>query len=458
MATGEPIPLHRLETHGTVCGAVVVHVLGATLVEKHPADRSLAAVLKANHQLGSRDRRLISETLFAVLRWWGWLRHLAPQDMVAAIGTGRVPATTLSQWVPLFAAAWLLECREELPPGVLFWLRQAGVAPEKLPSIPPNAPLRDRRKLLRPFFSAKGTLPPLPEEALIPSWAIEKIASPRPLTELIDWLQRRPPVWLRAQTANTAALWDDLQQEGLQIITHQQLANAAKAQFAGVNLRLLPAFSRGEFEIQDLASQAVGYICAPQPGSRWWDACAGGGGKSLHLAWLMNRKGSLLATDNRAYKLQDLKLRARRAQFPNIRTKEWLGVPVPRYNASFNGVLVDTACSCSGTWRRNPDARWTTFPQDLPELTALQTQLLTNAADAVAPGGTLVYSTCSLFQEENDAIVQAFLNQHPDFALTPFVCPVTGRQTDGTNQLWPWDGDCDAMFCAKMTRATPLRN
>ena len=125
---------------------------------------------------------------------------------------------------------------------------------------------------------------------------------------------------------------------------------------------------------------------------------------------------------------------------------------MPTLKAHFDGVLVDTACSCSGTWRRNPDARWTTFPEEIPEFHALQLQLLTNSSMGVNTCGTLVYATCSMLRAENQEVVDAFLSTHGEFVLQPFQCPLTGRRTDGLHQLWFWDGDCDAMFVAKMKR------
>lgn len=448
------IPSKRIEGHSRACATVVADVLGKTLLEKRPADRSLAAVFYQNRQLGARDRRIISETLFSVLRWWGWLRHLAPPEFVDALAAGAPEALPLSlhRWYGCFAAAWFLDGRGELPPSASWWLYQAGIPRQRIKDVVAGTPVRERRRCLKGFFADGATLPPFAEEDLLPAWSLDEMACPRPLSELIEWLQKRPPVWLRAQTRDVDRLCGELAKADIKVERHALMKSSLCIHFSGVNLRTLPAFNEGRFEVQDLASQAVAQVCAPQPGEQWWDACAGGGGKTLHLAWLMGGKGSVMATDIRLHKLQDLKLRARRAQFPNIRYKEWQGVHVPRYSKLFHGVLVDTACSCSGTWRRNPDGRWTTTAADVAELNALQARLLANAADAVMPGGTLVYATCSMFKRENQDLVGQFLAQHPDFELVPYSCPLTGMACDGMQQLWPWDGDCDAMFMAKMRR------
>ncbi|MFA6816080.1 MAG: RsmB/NOP family class I SAM-dependent RNA methyltransferase [Lentisphaeria bacterium] len=461
-----PMPSSRVETQAKVGAGFVVQCLEKTFWTGKPSDRCLRDVFYANHQLGSRDRRIISETLFSVLRWWGWLKTLAPEEFFSVdkewIRNQKVPqdehapqrcVTNVYKWYGCLAASWALENRLDFPPSVAWWCRQRGVNPENFKALPDGAPLKDRRRYLPPFFS-KDDVPAFPEEDLVPEWTEKALSEPIPFLKLIDWLQHRPPVWLRGQTGSIVELCHNLQHNEVKVHPHKKMLCALKIQGAAANLRNLDVFRKGQFEFQDLASQAVGYVCAPKPGEQWWDCCAGGGGKTLQLAWLMEEKGSVLASDIRTHKLTELKLRARRAQFPNIRYKEWKGKEMPRFRNRFDGVLVDTACSCSGTWRRNPDARWTTTPEELKEFADLQLQLLTNASQGVVEGGTLVYSTCSMFACENQDIVNTFLAAHPEFKLAPYRCPVTGRETEGMNQIWPWDGDCDAMFTAKMWRSS----
>lgn len=438
--------------------SLIASVLGETLLRRRPADRSLSSAFYAHREYGSRDRRLISETLFAVLRWWGWLKHLMPRSFVQAWENQDENArlqVELHEFFPAFAAAWFLEGRTDVPAAVKFWLDAAHVDRGKIHFLPPDAPLLDRKRYLLPFLQKLHLQHvTLTDEELLPAWCLDNLVLPDGHTgnELLEWLQARPPVWLRTQTEDPKALYRQLAENNVRAAQHPRMASAWQLEFAGTNLRALPAFRDGLFEIQDIASQIVAIVCNPKPGQRWWDACAGGGGKTLHLASLMQQKGTVLATDIRLHKLEDLKLRARRAHFPNIRYKEWKGKDMPTLKNQFDGVLVDTACSCSGTWRRNPDARWTTFPAEIDEFTQLQLQLLTNAAKGAKPGATVVYSTCSMFERENQNVVSQFLEQNPDFVLTPFTCPMTGRQTSGMNQVWPWDADCDAMFTAKLTR------
>ncbi len=428
-------------------------ILERAFFEALPADKALSSYLRQNHQLGSRDRRIISETLFAVLRWWGWLRHVAPPAFASAVARRAALRyfPSYEEWFPCFGASWLLDGGPQLPPAALWWLRKSGIDYAEMPAQP--LPVSRRHVLLRPFFSQHGGMPPMGPEDLFPKWCRGEVDTQADWMKLTEWFQARPPVWLRAQTDDVGGLIREFSRLGVGLSPAHGMPQALKATFAGINLRQTEPFLKGRFEIQDAASQAISIICSPNPGENWWDCCAGAGGKTLHLAWLMNGKGRIQATDNRFFKLEDLKKRARRCGFSNILCKEWLGLEVPRLRKHFHGVLVDAPCSCSGTWRRNPGARWTTDANDVAELCELQLRLLSNAATAVAPGGTLAYATCSMFKRENQGVVDAFLERHGDeFELEPFKSPLTGACTDGSLQIWPWDMDCDAMFAAKFRR------
>lgn len=452
----DSIPAARVKSQATACAMACARVLWESLARGRPADRALAATLRDNRQLGSRDRRLLSETVFAALRWWGWIGPLAPAPFRAALAAGREgagsdqpPELRAAAWASLLGAAWVLE-GGEVPPAAGLWLGLALPQARTALAADPGMTLEQRRALLAPFLSALGALPA--PASLLPDWAPALIDCPRPLDELLEWLQRRPPVWLRAQTADLEGLVRELREAGVEVQPHPRLAPALCTPPPRVNLRTLEVFRAGRIEVQDLASQLVGLVCAPCPGQRWWDACAGAGGKTLQLADLMARKGSVTASDIRLYKLEDLRRRARRAGFPNIRTREWKGKALPEHRGHFDGVLVDSPCSCSGTWRRNPDGRWTLRQNEMREFAALQGRLLAHAAAAVRPGGVLVYATCSMFRPENRGVVDAFLAGTSAFRLDPFDHPLTGAPTDGTLHTWPWDGDCDAMFVARFRR------
>lgn len=442
----------KLNAQARAIKAVVAELLRRVLIEHMPADRTLAAYLRSHREMGSRDRRVISETVYAVFRWWGWLRRLVFEDEVQSARVA--PEVFLDQnaafWPKLLAGAVVLE---GLPYDGL--LRMWGDGEGLITSKP--APVASPRDLsARADFFRRLLGPPdnksLALEELAPAWLADEVRCPRQLAELILWLQRRPPLWLRIQSSEPKAVISELEQAGLDVKLHPHLPEAANVGYPRINLYTLPAYREGRVEIQDLASQAVGRVCAPTPGQRWWDACAGGGGKTLVLAQYLCGKGNVVATDIRERKLREARRRARRGGFHNIRTRLWLGRRVPSRPGSFDGVLVDAPCTCSGTWRRNPAARWSLSRENIVKMAEIQTKLLVCAAEGVKPGGVLVYATCSFFFAENEAVVRQFLRLRRDFVLEPFEHPLNGEPTAGMVQIWPWDGDCDAMFVAKCRR------
>ncbi len=219
------------------------------------------------------------------------------------------------------------------------------------------------------------------------------------------------------------------------------------------NMFRQPEFHAGEFEIQDIASQAVGLACAPQPGQTWWDACAGEGGKLLHLSALMQGKGMIWASDRAEWRLKKLKLRAGRAQCFNYRTALWDGGMKLPTKTRFDGVLLDAPCSGLGTWHRNPHARWTTTPQDVAELAAVQTRLLNQVAPAVKPGGKLIYSVCTLTRAETADVAATFQGTHPEFTTLPLPDHFRpGASPQPQLLLWPQDTGGGGMFIAGWQR------
>jgi 16S rRNA (cytosine967-C5)-methyltransferase len=215
------------------------------------------------------------------------------------------------------------------------------------------------------------------------------------------------------------------------------------------DLFLTPAFHRGAFEIQDLASQLVGHACAPQPGETWWDACAGEGGKLLHLSDLMRNKGLLWATDRNPRRLATLRRRAARAGVFNFRPATWDGGARLPTKTKFDGVLLDAPCSGVGTWQRNPHARWTTGPEDVAELAVTQRALLEHTLPAVRPGGRLVYAVCTLTRRETTELASAFGAAHPELEPTPLFGVPDGP---ASLTLWPQELEANGMFLAAWRR------
>jgi 16S rRNA (cytosine967-C5)-methyltransferase len=417
-------------------GPETVRRVARVVGESRPADETLAALFRAHREYGARDRRFLSDLVFSYFRWLGWLRDVAP-DAACAI-------------------AWFLDAERDHPAARILaekaGLAELGREPALLAasSVPAKAiALQVRLHLPNP---------PSPFQ-LVPAWTAGALAIPpgahpaEHRLHCIESFQRRPPTWLRAAREHERDLLDELRKAGIEVAPHPAVPEALSTPGWSP---LAPLASRigALYAIQDLSSQCVGLLCDARPGQRWWDVCAGAGGKSLHLADLMAGEGSILATDVRETSLRELRRRAAEAGVRCVRTRRvGPGIPGPRPGESFDGVLVDAPCSGVGTWARNPDARWRTSEDFVASRAAMQIALLEAAAPGVARGGALVYAVCTVTSAETLAVAERFVNTHPEFELDPAPHPLTGRPTDGRAWIWPWDGPCTGMFVARFKRS-----
>jgi 16S rRNA (cytosine967-C5)-methyltransferase len=283
----------------------------------------------------------------------------------------------------------------------------------------------------------------------VPDWTREHVEV---TPEWARALQSEPALWLRARPGEGKLVSTKL--GNCRAFGEGALGDILKYN-GREDLFRHPAFQEGAFELQDISSQAVGLICAPQSNQTWWDACAGEGGKLLHLSALMGNKGLVWATDRAAWRLDKLKRRAARARVFNCRTRVWNGGENLPTKTRFDGVLVDAPCSGIGTWQRNPHARWTTTPQDVSELAEVQKRLVRHVAPAVKPGGKLIYAVCSLARSETTEVAQSFLAEHPFFETIPTTNPLA-PDLPSSAQLWLWPQQFggNGMFISAWSRQT----
>lgn len=231
----------------------------------------------------------------------------------------------------------------------------------------------------------------------------------------------QPPLWLRHKASVTPT---DI---AMSLIDQRIEANVSKEGFlyltGGAGVQSSHEYNAGLIEVQDWASQQIALAVDVKPGQKVWDACAGAGGKTLAIGARMANRGALVATDLHAYKLEELKKRAKRSEIFNVRSFVWEGnapLRLPKEIAQqkgFDWVLVDAPCSAAGTWRRNPDARWRMNGADTRELIELQRQILTHVIPGIRAGGHLVYATCSWQVAENEAQVEWLLAHEPRLSL-----------------------------------------
>jgi 16S rRNA (cytosine967-C5)-methyltransferase len=400
-----------------------------------PVDRFLSRLFKDHRELGSRDRRLLSDAVFAWFRWHGWLHALEGPPRAA-------------RW----AAAYYLDAVERHP-AIDALLANAGLDPA-LFEPGGGRPCAEKTRLVAGWFPEGRH--PLITEVIPTAWA-KALYVPagsdrdRHQARCAEAFQQRPPLWLRANPGSGGRLLDQLARAGYPARIHPRLADAVAVDQA-VPSSFLQRSAKW-VAVQDLASQCVGAVCDPQGGQRWRDVCAGAGGKSLHLAVLMRNRGRILAEDVRPAALRELERRSRAAGLSIISTRPVNDPPAHRRSAEpADGILVDAPCSGVGTWSRNPDARWRAPMERLPRWAEEQSALLEQAATGLRPGGRLVYAVCTLTRRETLDVTDAFQARHPDFRLDPGPHPLTGIMTDGTYWVWPWDGPCDGMFITRLRR------
>jgi 16S rRNA (cytosine967-C5)-methyltransferase len=429
-----------VETLSAATLATAETVERAVFGERRRADRAIAWALRNRRDLAAPDLRFIARSVMALFRWHGWVRSL------------ELP--TLEERLLL---SWLLDA-PTVHPVCRVWGRSIGRDASRLVAMGDAPGWTSRAEGLKRWVEGR----PVNADPwrLVPSWVREHLPLPpgagspkSKRLELLSSLQSRPALWIRAQGADEQSVWKELRALGLKPWVHRRMTGAALLE-TEADLYHTDAFRRGLLEIQDLASQAVGFVCDPDPGERWWDACAGAGGKAIHLASLMRGKGLVVATDSHTARLQETARRARRSPYRNLTTKPWNGKHTAGKPHSFDGVLVDAPCSAIGTWRRNPDARWTLEPDAIPRLAAIQLELLQAASAGVKNGGTLVYSVCTLTLAETTGVIESFLEAEPTFRLDPFSDPLTGEPTRGTLRTWPHQSNSDAMFIARMVRTS----
>jgi 16S rRNA (cytosine967-C5)-methyltransferase len=219
------------------------------------------------------------------------------------------------------------------------------------------------------------------------------------------------------------------------------------------NVQASGAYKEGWYEVQDEGSQLISLIADPRPGSIILDACAGAGGKSLHLADLLRGNGTIFAVDAGKSRLDELDLRARRAGVANIHAVT-TAHPLPAV-FSADLVLVDAPCTGVGTIRRNPWIKWRVTETSATNYAGKQRNLLDANVRFVKEGGVMMYATCSLLREENENVVASFLTSHPEFRIMPVephVCRPSMVTPEGIVKILPYDADTDGFFAAKLVR------
>jgi 16S rRNA (cytosine967-C5)-methyltransferase len=360
----------------------VIDSLMAIFNEGEYADKAVARALKKDKRWGSADRKFVAETIYEIVRW---------KRLYAEIAEVREPYDRDNVW--RIFAVWAVLRGINLPDWKYF---------EDTPSRKIKGKF-DELSRVRKF---KESIPDWMDELGVKELGEEKWSK-----ELAAQNQQAQVI-LRVNTLKTTkeklrALLMDLDIETNPVKDYED-ALVLKER---ANVFMTQAFKDGLFEVQDASSQLVAYFLDVQPGMRVVDTCAGAGGKTLHLASLMQNKGQLIAMDLYESKLKQLKLRAKRNGAFNIEPRVIeSSKTIKKLHEKADRVLIDAPCSGLGVMKRNPDSKWKLQPEFIENIKKVQEEVLQNYSKIVKPGGKLVYATCSVLPSENEEQIKKFLN------------------------------------------------
>ena len=355
--------------------------------EKKYADKVIERLLKAHRKWGSQDRQTVSEIFYNIIRWKKRLEYY--------MGEGVKPNNVY-----------------KLILVYLLWSKSHYKKFEEFDGIK----VADILTKLK-----KGTVPTKAIEFSIPEWLAETLEKElgRNWEREMLALNEQAPTVLRTNTLKTTPreLVADLRDENVECFTIKNYPDAVQLE-EKKNVFLTSAFKDGLFEVQDASSQKIGELLDVKEGMRVVDACAGAGGKTLHLAALMKNKGQIIALDIYEWKLAELRRRAKRAGAHNIETRLISDNKViKRLHEKADRLLIDAPCSGLGVLKRNPDSKWKIDQDFIDRIKGEQQQILQDYSKILKKGGQMIYATCSILPSENNEQVQLFLKNNPDFSL-----------------------------------------
>lgn len=359
----------------------IEHVLDTSL----HADKALTQLLQNNPQWNLDERQYVVSNYYHIFRFKRLLAYLLEHEEM-----------------PLDGFGYWLTCQVVTAQPLPEWVDTERYNLEKLQSLIEQAPQAVR-------LSLPDWLNEVANEQLGEQWPAVASA-----------LNQSAQQYLRVNSlkSDIATVTDSLAKEGIKVSQIALDSHVALKVESNSHLFRSQAFQAGWFEMQDAGSQQIVPFLEIQPGHKVVDACAGAGGKSLHIAALMENKGRLLSMDIHEHKLETLKQRAKRAGVHVAETRVIQNnKTIKRQKEKFDRVLLDVPCSGLGVLKRNPDAKWHLNSQNLDTLIALQTDILARYSQMCKVGGKLVYATCSILPSENEQQVERFLANNPNWQL-----------------------------------------
>jgi 16S rRNA (cytosine967-C5)-methyltransferase len=404
-------------------------------------DGSLDAITSVTNRLSRRDRSLFNALLYGVLRWRGRLDYIISHFSNTPLKKIE-PAVLNILRLGLFQIIYLDRIPDSAAVNTaveltrkMGALRAAGFVNALLRKTAANFSDVDFPTLRSDpaaFFATAHSLP---------AWLARRWSqryNPETLATLCETINTVPPITIRTNTLKVTRqqLMRSLEED----VEHVSSAPDAPDGIIMKKLKRpipdLPAFKNGWFQVQDEAAQLVSLLIDPQPGESVLDACAGLGGKTAHLAQLMQNQGNIVAMDKDEKKLQQLDSEMQRLVISIVHpSRHDLNLaPGTELQGDFDRILLDAPCSGLGVLRRNPDIKWKSNEAGLKRHAGIQKRFLENLVQLIKPNGILVYAVCSVEPEENEAVVNAFLKKHPEFVIdkSPGKLPETVHSRIGT--------------------------
>jgi 16S rRNA (cytosine967-C5)-methyltransferase len=444
--------------------AIAMHTLMQVVRRGSFPDVLLDIYFKEHPKLDSRDRALVTELVYGVLRWQGRLDWIINQQI--KIKPDKVDLTVR---LILRLAVYQLLFLDRIPAAAA-----VHEAVELAKASQPKHVVRFVNGVLRTISRKSIVLKEADPEGSVehrlamlysyPVWLVQHWLTLLGNAETESFCQASnqiPPTTVRVNTLKTtvAALATSLKELGFFVEFGKFVPEALHLRSIRTDLSSLDHYERGEFQVQDEASQLVAHLLQPQPGERILDACAGLGAKSTHLAQLVENQGKIIALDNQGWKLTRLMQNAQRLEISCIEPVEMdvLELVPSGEEFSFDRILLDAPCTGLGVIRRNPDIKWKVKPRDFRRLHLVQKEMLERLAPLLKPGGSLLYATCTVSEEENEETVQSFLAEHPNYQLEsarPYLPPgsVDVLTRSGAMQTWPHRHGIDGFFAARLRR------
>ena len=427
-------------------------------------DVLLDVYFKEHPELDRRDRALVTELVYGVLRWQGRLDWIIDQQINISPRKVELPVRLI-----LRLATYQLLFLDRIPASAA-----VNEAVELAKGSQPKHVVRFVNGVLRTISrNAKTLKVDNPEGSTAHSLAMQYSYPEWLIQHWLDELGHEeteafctasnqvPPTSIRVNSLQTTAaeLAASLKDLGFSVAPGNLAPEALQLKSIRTDLSSLLQYQRGEFQVQDEASQLVAHLLQPQPGERVLDSCAGLGTKSTHLAQLMENRGKVVAFDNQGWKLTRLLENGQRLRLSCIEPVEMdvLELDSSEEISPFDRILLDAPCTGLGVLRRNPDIKWKVGPKDFRRLHLIQRQMLDRLAPLLKPGGIMVYATCTICFQENEATLKAFLTEHPGYYLEsarpylPHGCGAVVSRA-GTLQTWPQRHGVDGFFGARLRR------